>query len=67
MSDVFEHTDEPNGATVNQQKLKRIEQAIRRRCDCSLFLTLDGITLLKDPARIREELLNVQRRLETKK
>jgi len=55
----------PNAATSTQTMLKRLERAIRRRSDCGLLLTLDGISLLKEPDQVRESLLAVQRRLES--
>ena len=56
--------ENPNAATQTQMTLKRIERAIRRRHDCSLFLTLDGISMLQDPVKVREALLDVQKRME---
>lgn len=58
--------DDPNAATRNQAALKRVEVAIRRHCDCNLLLSLDGIALLSDEAKIKSEMLRLKKAIEQK-
>lgn len=64
MSEAFDlsllEEDDPNAATKNQRVLKSVERAVRRYCDPSLLLRLDGIALLDDQETVKRELLKLQ-------
>ena len=61
----LEAFEDPNAATENEKRLKRVETAIRRRVRADLLLKLDGIALIGDKATQMRELLALKRELET--
>lgn len=63
--DYFDLGDiDPNAPNERQMTLKRVEGSIRRHCNCSLFLMLDGISLLDDEAQIRTQMVQLKKNLE---
>jgi len=56
--------EDPNAATENEKRLKRVETAIRRRVRADLLLKLDGIALIGDKTTQMRELLVLKRELE---
>ena len=58
--------DDPNAASRNQVTLKQVETAIRRYCDPDLMLMFDGIALLDDENKKKQEMLKLKKILEQK-
>ncbi|WP_199031649.1 hypothetical protein [Ralstonia sp. ASV6] len=56
--------EDPNAATDNEKKLKRVETAIRRRVRADLLMKLDGVALIGDKAKQMRELLALKHELE---
>ena len=60
----FTLQDDPNGPSATESALKRVESAIRKRCDCELLLVLDGICLETNASKRLADLSILTRRLE---
>jgi hypothetical protein len=60
MSDLDYELD-PNAPSENQQRLKRVETAIRRRASCDLLLKLDAIAFVDN----RSEQMGMLKELKT--
>lgn len=56
--------EDPNAATDNEKKLKRVETSIRRRVRADLLMKLDGIALIGDKANQMRALLALKHELE---
>jgi len=56
---------DPNEATENQVKLKRVEMAIRRRGDSDLLMLFDGIAFISDLEARRRAMIELRQKLES--
>jgi len=59
--------DDPNAPSATEIALKRVESAIRKRADCALLLSLDGICLETDPNKRMADLAALTKRLKDNK